>query len=130
MPAVAQRLGQRHRRCVHAKVQTLDGQPGPGSLPSLPAYIFQRADLPTARSRPGCSATRCLAGVLRPARVRRLVFLLDYLDLTIKTMTEAENRLQLPVLGFIPYNADHTTPRLHRVRTADESDADRTELAS
>ena len=42
-----------------------------------------------------------------------LAFLLDYLDLTLKTMSEAEST-QLPVLGFIPYDADHTsalTPR-------------------
>ena len=32
-----------------------------------------------------------------------LAFLLEYLDITVKTAADAERRLELPVLGIIPY---------------------------
>jgi capsular polysaccharide biosynthesis protein len=73
-----------------------------GALPSLPAYVFERASSPTDPIpvdpiRPVVLAF--LVGLLLSAGA---AFLLEYLDITVKSSEEAETKLGLPVLGVIP----------------------------
>ena len=60
VPAVAQKLANGIADTFIRKAQTLDVQPGPGSLPSLPAYIFRGRISPSPLSRPGSCAMSCL----------------------------------------------------------------------
>jgi capsular polysaccharide biosynthesis protein len=104
-PAYAQKLANGIADAFVSKVKAFNNQPGPGSLPSVPAYIFQRPDLPSARQSTGLIRNMVLGGFFGLLVALGVVLFLDYLDVTIKTASEAEERLQLPVLGFIPYEA-------------------------
>jgi capsular polysaccharide biosynthesis protein len=73
----------------------------PGSVPNEPAYVFQEAT----------SAALASNGVVRKVLLGALfglvisivlIFLLDYLDITIKSPEELERRIGLPVLGVVP----------------------------
>jgi capsular polysaccharide biosynthesis protein len=106
-PRVAQQLSNGLADAFMNKVRTLDAQPGPGSLPSLPAYIFQRPDLPDQPLSNGLLRNLALAAFFGLLVAVGTVLLLDHLDLTIRSISGAETRLHLPVLGFLPYNSTH-----------------------
>lgn len=114
-PVTAQKVVNGLADSFVKKVQVFEGARGPGSLPSVPAYIFQRADEPgKALSSP------LLRNILLAVFFGLLVsigvaILLDQLDTTIKNVTEAERRLQLPVLGSIPFNQEQAAGVLHPV---------------
>jgi capsular polysaccharide biosynthesis protein len=74
----------------------------PGSLPVLPAYVFARATAPRAPIPNGMARDVALGGVFGLLVGAAAAFLLEYLDLTVKSPLEAEQRLELPVLGVIP----------------------------
>ena len=73
-----------------------------GTLPTLPAYIFQQARLPTAPEPTGLATNLAVAAVVGLALGIAGVLLADYLDITVRGIEEAERRLDLPVLGAIP----------------------------
>jgi capsular polysaccharide biosynthesis protein len=73
-----------------------------GTVPSLPAYVFEKAKLPTLPAPIGLSRNLVVAGIFGFLAAAGVVFLLEYLDLTIKNPLDAERRLELPVLGAIP----------------------------
>jgi capsular polysaccharide biosynthesis protein len=89
------------------KVATFDANSagGEGVFPQLPAYVFQSAKLPTKPVSTGLSRNVAAAGVVGLLLSVGIVFLLEYLDITLKNPAEAESRLQLPVLGVIPYDS-------------------------
>jgi capsular polysaccharide biosynthesis protein len=103
----AQRLANGVSDAFIKRITIIDSTPAPGALPSAPAYIFQRADLPEHRDASGLLRNLLLAGFFGLLLSIGVVLLLDQLDVTLKTPGEAERRLQLPVLGFIPYNSLH-----------------------
>jgi capsular polysaccharide biosynthesis protein len=72
-----------------------------GAVPNEPAYVFQNA---TEASKASTGVTKkVLLGALVGLVVSiLLVFLLDYLDITIKSPEELERRVGLPVLGIVP----------------------------
>jgi capsular polysaccharide biosynthesis protein len=73
----------------------------PGSVPNEPAYVFQEATKSTLAS--NGAVRKVLIGVILGLVISIvLVFLLDYLDITIKSPEELERRLGLPVLGVVP----------------------------
>lgn len=75
---------------------------GEGDVPVLPAYIFERARLPTVPESSGLVTNLLFAVVLGAGLAVAVVLLLDYLDLSIRTPDDAERLIELPVLGVIP----------------------------
>jgi capsular polysaccharide biosynthesis protein len=85
-----------------SKFQTgTNNTPKPGAVPTEPAYVFQTA---TAALVNGTGLTKrvVLGLVFGLAVAIFLIFLLDYLDVTVKSPEELERRVGLPVLGVIP----------------------------
>src|SRR4051794_9882843 len=108
-PEVARTLTNAISQAFVEKVATLDAGAAPaqeGTLPGLPAYIFEKSKLPTTPVSNGLLRNTILAAFFGLLVSVGIVFLLEYLDLTIKSPSEAEARLQLPVLGVIPYDPD------------------------
>ena len=81
----------------------LEFEPGDtGDVPRLPAYVFEQAQLPTTPEPTGQIMTilkTTLFGLLGGVG---LAFLLDYLDVSLRSAADVERRLELPVLGVIP----------------------------
>jgi capsular polysaccharide biosynthesis protein len=101
-PSVAEALANSVADAFAAKVQSLQPQTGQGAIPSAPAYVFQRAALPTSPL-----PTKTISNIVRGGLVGLVVGvalagLLEYLDVTFKGPADAEDRLQLAVLGVIP----------------------------
>jgi capsular polysaccharide biosynthesis protein len=102
-PQVAQQLTNAVVDSFVEKIATFEpGQAQPGQLPTLPAYVFEHARLPVAPKPSGLLTNLILDGGFGFVFAVALVFLLEYLDVTIKSAAEAERRLELPVLGVIP----------------------------
>jgi capsular polysaccharide biosynthesis protein len=73
----------------------------PGSVPNEPAYVFQDATA-AVRSSSGVERKMLLGALFGLIISILLIFLLDYLDITIKSAEELERRVGLPVLGIVP----------------------------
>jgi len=103
-PQVAQALSNAVAESFVDAVQDFEpgADPGEGTVPYLPAYIFDRADLPTTPQPSGIVRNLLLAGIFGFLAAAGLAFLLEYLDITVKSAHDAERRLRLPVLGVIP----------------------------
>ena len=81
--------------------------PTEGALPTLPAYVFERATLPTAPNPTNLLFNLVVGLVIGSLTGVGLVLLLDYLDITVRDTHDAESRLELAVLGVIPPFGDH-----------------------
>lgn len=77
-----------------------------GAVPGLPAYVFERAALPVAPIPGDQFQSVLLAALFGLVASVGIAFLLDYLDLSIRTASDVERRLELPVLGVIPALGD------------------------
>lgn len=73
-----------------------------GALPTLPAYVFQRASLPTDPNPTNLLFNLVVGLLIGTLSGVGLVLLLDYLDITVHDSDDAEARLGLAVLGVIP----------------------------
>jgi polysaccharide biosynthesis transport protein len=73
-----------------------------GTLPTLPAYVFEQARLPTVPESTGLATNVAVAGIVGLALGIGIVLLADYLDITVRGIEDAERRLDLPVLGAVP----------------------------
>jgi capsular polysaccharide biosynthesis protein len=73
-----------------------------GALPTLPAYVFERATLPTDPNPTNLLFNLAVGLIIGSLTGVGLVLLLDYLDITVRDAYDAEVRLELPVLGVIP----------------------------
>lgn len=105
-PAVAQQLANAMAEAFVDRIESFEpsgGSQEPGAIPRLPAYIFERAALPTVPEETGLNRRIVLGLLFGFAAAVAAVFLLEYLDITVKSPAEAERRLELPVLGVIPY---------------------------
>jgi capsular polysaccharide biosynthesis protein len=87
-------------------------QPEPGELPQLPAYVFERAKLPTVPEPTGLARQLALGALFGFVVAAGAAFLLEYLDITVKAPADLERRLELPVLGVIPLDPSPTRPFL------------------
>jgi len=101
-PQVAARLANAVSDAFVAAIQTQPTQPGPGTVPNLPAYVFQRAPVPSGPLPTPLRRNVGVAALFGLVAAVALVLLLEYLDLTVKSPDDAEQRLALPVLGVIP----------------------------
>jgi capsular polysaccharide biosynthesis protein len=75
---------------------------GPEADRVAPVSVFERAVLPTKPLSNSLARNLFLAAVFGTFLAVGVVVLLEYLDLTIKNADDAQNRLQLPVLGALP----------------------------
>ncbi|MBV8980202.1 MAG: hypothetical protein JO086_04815 [Acidimicrobiia bacterium] len=111
IPERARRLADSLSQAFVSKIQSLDTSSNApvqeGTLPGVPAYVFERAKLPSQPDSSGLARNMVLGGLFGLMTSIGIVFLLEYLDLTIKSPAEAERRLQLPVLAVIPFDRDH-----------------------
>lgn len=73
-----------------------------GALPTLPAYVFERATVPTAPNPTNLLFNLAVGLVIGLLTGVGIVLLLDYLDITVHDAHDAEARIELPVLGVIP----------------------------
>jgi capsular polysaccharide biosynthesis protein len=101
-PAVAQDLANGLADAFVEAVQEFEPGDLEGAVPRLPAYVYQQASLPTEPKPTDALKTVMLAAIFGLLAACGIVFLLDYLNLTIRTVADAERRLELPVLGVIP----------------------------
>lgn len=103
-PAVAQQLANAVADSFVAKVQTYDAATpaGEGTVPQLPAYVFEQAKLPLNPDPTGLARSLALAAIFGFLGAAGLAFLLEYLDVTVKSPADAERRLELPVLAVVP----------------------------
>lgn len=91
-----------------------------GDLPSgLPAYVYELATVPRSPI-PNNLIRNLLLGFAFGLLVAvGVVFLLEYLDLTVKGAEDAERRIELPVLGVIPRFDKPYSPFLAPARHAE-----------
>jgi polysaccharide biosynthesis transport protein len=115
-PAIAQQLANGLVDAFVEKISSFEpgAAPQPGEPPSLPAYVYERARLPGAPAPIGLTRRLVLGGLLGLLAAASLAFLLEYLDLTIKSASDAERRLELPVLAVIPYEPQDALPGIPR----------------
>lgn len=111
-PAVAQQLANAVANAFVAKVQTYDATApaGEGTVPQLPAYVFQTAKLPLIPDPTGLGRNLALAALFGLLVAAGLAFLLEYLDVTVKSPADAERRLELPVLAVVPMQRQRAAP--------------------
>jgi capsular polysaccharide biosynthesis protein len=102
-PVVARDLTNAVADAFIEKVQRYEpsAQAGEGTLPSLPAYVFERATLPTLPAPTPLARNVIVAALFGFLAAAGVAFLREYLDVTIKNASDAERRLELPVLGVI-----------------------------
>ena len=124
-PAIARDLANALAEAFVEKVQTFEpsAPATEGTVPSLPAYVFERASLPLTPSQSGVARNVVVAGMFGLAAAVGLALLLEYLDITIKGAADATARLDLPVLGTIPYETQVPPPRPDSGRLRATSDA-------
>jgi capsular polysaccharide biosynthesis protein len=111
-PATAQKLANALADAFLLQVQDLEGtgrakdaatNPAPeGSVPNLPAYIFEHARLPVTPEPTSLAFNLAVAALLGLVIGIGAVVILDYMDITLRGIEDAERRLELPVLGSIP----------------------------
>jgi capsular polysaccharide biosynthesis protein len=103
-PDVARDLANAMADAFVAKVQTFEpGLPAePGDVPALPAYVFERATTPQVPEPLGLQRNVAVAGLFGFLAAVAAAFLLEYLDLTFRSVSDLEQRMGLPVLGVIP----------------------------
>lgn len=107
--AVAQALSNALADAFVEEVQEFEPGDTEGSVPRLPAYVFERARLPPRPVPTGQILTIIQAGLFGLLGGIGLALLLDYLDVSLRTAADVERRLELPVLGVIP-ELSGTTP--------------------
>lgn len=103
-PVLAQELATGLAEAFLSKIGELE--PGQsiqeGDLPAASATLFERAKLPTAPDQTSGVSGLALAGAFGFLVAAGLVFLVEYLDVTVKSVADVERNLELPVLGVVP----------------------------
>ncbi len=107
-PELAQTLSNGLADAFVEAVQEFEppGADAEGTVPRLPAYVFERAALPVAPIPTDQFQSVLLSALFGLIASVGIAFLLDYLDLSIRTASDVERRLELPVLGVIPALGD------------------------
>ena len=86
-----------------------------GSVPAIPAIVSNRAQLPVVPETESALRQALLFGLFGLLAAAGLSLLVEYLDVTIKSVEDAERRIELPVLAAIPlqrHSVDSVVPRL------------------
>lgn len=101
-PRLAQSLANGLSDAFVEAVQEFEPGSAQTLVPHLPAYVFQRAQLPTTPHPNERASDTLLAALFGLVASGGVAFLLDYLDLSVRTAADVERHLDLPVLGVIP----------------------------
>lgn len=119
-PAVAQTLSIALSEAFVKKITEFEpgAKSAEGVLPSAPARIFERAKLPVVPLKTGGVGGIVTAALFALALSCGLVLLVEYLDVTVKSVADAERRLELPVLGVVPLLSLDPSTTLRRPPTA------------
>jgi capsular polysaccharide biosynthesis protein len=99
-PHVAASLANAEAQAFVDEIKFLDPSGGPGG--GLPAYVFVTASVPSNPLPSSLSRNLKLSGAFGLLAAVAIALLLEYLDVTIRGVSDAEHRLELPVLGAIP----------------------------
>jgi capsular polysaccharide biosynthesis protein len=86
------------------EIQTFEAPTPPttGVKPGQPAYVFERANLPSHKLPNALIRNLNLGWIFGLVLSVAAILLLDYLDITAKGPDELERRIGLPVLGVVP----------------------------
>lgn|GEM_PF-1492524 len=106
-PALAQALANGLADVFVETVQEFEPTAAEGAVPRLPAYVFERARFPTVPASTQRLNAMLLAALFGLVVSAGVAFLLDYLDLSVRSADDVERRLELPVLGVIPTMGDN-----------------------
>ena len=120
-PATAQALANGLADAFVDKLSSFEpsAPPQPGEVPALPAYVFERAALPVAPQATALVRHVILGALFGFALAAGVAFLLEYLDITVKSVRDAERKLELPVLGVIPLDTTaQRPPEVHVARAS------------
>ena len=101
-PAVAQVLADGVAQSFIAQVGSLEPGTGAGTSPTV--SIFAPAALPSAPRPNHEKKDMALGGLIGLIVAVGAVLLLDYLDVTVRSASDVERRLDVPVLGVIPFH--------------------------
>jgi capsular polysaccharide biosynthesis protein len=102
-PLAAQQIANALSDALVARAATYEPSPsGEGDVPILPAYVVTRSKLPVVPDSTGAGGRLALAAAFGLTLSLAIVFLVEYLDLTVKTPEDLEDRLSVPVLGVLP----------------------------
>ncbi len=101
-PTTAQSLSNALADAFVEAVQEFEPGDTEGAVPRLPAYVFKRAQLPNTPEPTNQVMTVIQATLFGLLAGIGTAFLLDYLDVSLRTAADVERRLELPVLGVIP----------------------------
>ena len=74
------------------------------SLPMVPAFVWNAADVPSAPSSPNVSMNMAVGVLIGLVVGISLAFFIEYLDTSVKTMDDVETMLGVPVLAIVPKN--------------------------
>lgn len=101
-PAVAQALATAMAGAFVDRVVSLAPDTTIGAPPAVPVYLYQPAGLPVAPRPLGTRTRLATAGIFGLLAAVGAVLLLEHLDLSVRSVDDAERRLGLPVLGAVP----------------------------
>ncbi len=98
----------------------IDGQPSAPDVVvgGIPVTVTDPAKLPVVPQPTGLSRNLILGALFGMVISVGIIALLEYLDVTIKTASEAERRLELPVLGVLPLHGGRDAIAAARVNGA------------
>ena len=103
-PEVARNLANGMADAFAAGLRSNKISPAAGAPPGLAGYVFERATVPSSPDSTGLLRNILLASFFALLIGIGLALLLEQFDQTLKTTRDAESRLRLPVLGFVPYS--------------------------
>ena len=75
-----------------------------GNIQAVPAFIWNKADKPTAPSTPNVTLNMAIGVLVGLVVGVGLAFFIEYLDTSVKTMDDVETMLGVPVLAIVPKN--------------------------
>lgn len=103
-PAAAQALATAMATAFVNRVTSFapDAPPSVGAPTAVPVYLYRPAGLPVAPLPLSNRSRLITAGLFGLLAAIGVVLLLEHLDLSIRSVEDAERRLQLPVLGAVP----------------------------
>ncbi len=101
-PEVAAALANAMVSAFKDKAQGFTGTGSSGGVPSFPVFPFEPATVPKNPLSNHLGNRLLTAGLFGLVIGAAAAFVVEYLDVTIRTARDAANRLELPVLGAVP----------------------------
>jgi capsular polysaccharide biosynthesis protein len=121
-PVVAMRLSTAVAQAFTQEMLKLDPVTrtiaGNTTTPVSPVSVSQQAQLPSVPLSNGLSKNLTLSGLFGLLVGIGIVFLIDYLDVSVRSSRDVEDRVGLPVLGVIPLYPPLTNRELPLVESS------------